>query len=92
MVNGSVTIDGLDAEAYTLTETKAPEGYNLLTESETITVTVDNSAEITVENVAGSTLPTTGGMGTTLIYIAGAVLVIGAGILLVVRRRMNAEQ
>ena len=92
VVNGSVTIDGLDAETYTLTETKAPAGYNLLTEDKKIEVTANNTASITVENVAGSTLPTTGGMGTTLIYIAGAVLVIGAGILLVVRRRMNAEQ
>lgn len=92
VVNGSVTIDGLDAETYTLTETKAPEGYNLLTESETVTVTADNKASITVENVAGSLLPSTGGMGTTIIYIVGAVLVIGAGIVLVVRRRMSANQ
>lgn len=92
VVNGSVTIDGLDAEIYTLTETKAPEGYNLLTEDKEIEVTTNNLAEITVENEAGSTLPTTGGMGTTIIYIVGAVLVIGAGIVLVVRRRMSANQ
>lgn len=92
VVDGSVTIDGLDAETYTLTETKAPAGYNLLTESKTVTVNADNTASITVENKAGSTLPTTGGMGTTIIYIVGAVLVIGAGIVLVVRRRMSANQ
>lgn len=92
VVNGSVTVDGLDAETYTLTETKAPEGYNLLTESKAVTVTADNTASITVENVAGSLLPTTGGSGTTMIYIIGAILVIGAGIVLVVRRRMSAQQ
>ena len=92
VVNGSVTIDGLDAETYTLTETKAPEGYNLLTAAKTIEVTANNTASITVENVAGSQLPTTGGMGTTVIYILGAVLVLGAGIVLVVRRRMSADR
>lgn len=90
IVNGSVTVDGLDAETYTLTETKAPEGYNLLTTPESITVTVDNTATITVENQAGSILPSTGGMGTTVIYIAGIVLVLGAGVTLIVRRRMRA--
>lgn len=92
VVNGSVTIDGLDAETYTLTETKAPAGYNLLTTPQTINVTDDDAALITVENVAGSTLPTTGGMGTTILYIAGAALVLGAGVTLVVRRRMNSDR
>lgn len=92
VVNGSVTIDGLDAETYTLTETKAPAGYNLLTESKTVTVTADNAASITVENQAGSTLPTTGGMGTTIFYIVGGVLVAGAAVLLITRRRMNANK
>lgn len=91
VVNGSVTIDGLDAETYTLTETKAPEGYNLLTESKDAVVNVDNTASVNVVNQAGSTLPTTGGMGTTVLYAVGAALVIGAGITLVVRRRMNHE-
>ena len=66
VVNGSVTVDGLDAEPYTLTETKAPNGYNLLDGSKTITVTVDNTAKITVENVAG----------IILVIGAGIVLVV----------------
>ena len=90
-VNGSVTIYGLDAEDYTLTETKAPDGYNLLDEDETLTVKADNTGEITVVNEAGSLLPSTGGMGTTILYAVGAVLVIGAGIALIVRRRNHHE-
>ena len=96
--NGTATVSGLAGKTYWLEETKAPDGYNMLTERREVTFTTnDNPANadfvnITIENQAGSLLPSTGGMGTTLIYIAGAVLVIGAGILLVVRRRMNAEQ
>ena len=95
---GKATISGLAGKSYWLEETKAPDGYNMLTERRAVTFASNadpakaDFADITVENQAGSLLPSTGGMGTTLIYIAGAVLVIGAGVLLVVRRRMNAEQ
>ncbi len=37
--SGLITIEGLDADAYVLTETKAPEGYNLLKDPITITIT-----------------------------------------------------
>lgn len=95
---GKATISGLAGKSYWLEETKAPDGYNMLTERRAVTFASNadpakaDFADITVENQAGSLLPSTGGMGTTLIYIAGAVLVIGAGVLLVVRRRMNAER
>ena len=36
--SGEITINGLDADAYVLTETKAPEGYNLLKDPITITI------------------------------------------------------
>lgn len=91
VVNGSVTIDGLDAETYALTETKAPAGYNLLTTSMDAVVNVDNTASVDVVNQAGQELPTTGGMGTTALYAVGAALVIGAGVTLVVRRRAHHE-
>ena len=96
--NGTATVSGLAGKTYWLEETKAPDGYNMLTERRAVTFNTNadpaiaDFTNIIVENQAGSLLPSTGGMGTTLIYIAGAVLVIGAGILLVVRRRMNAEQ
>ncbi len=77
IIAGDVKIEGLDADTYTLTETKAPEGYNLLTTP--IKVVVDKatvegenvtfvSANKEVENKTGSLLPETGGMGTTLLF------------------------
>ena len=102
--NGHIYAYGLDADTYILTETETLPGYNLL--SDTITVTIDEDGKVTykyssfqgtggdtikVENNTGSELPTTGGMGTTALYVVGGVLVAGAGITLVVRRRMSAE-
>lgn len=94
-----VTIYGLEAGDYTLTETQAPTGYNILTESIEITIEDDGTVKIggkttsdetiTVVNTSGSVLPSTGGMGTTILYIAGIALVLFAGIMLVTRRRMS---
>ena len=102
--DGVFSVIGLDHGTYFLVETKAPEGYNLLTEEVEVNVvathkeetadsaktvfTVNGKSEITVENKAGIVLPETGGMGTTMIYILGAVMVLGAGVLLVTKRRM----
>ena len=74
---------------YTLTETKAPDGYQLLTSNITITV---NGGEvhvngagaeyengiITVPNITGTELPETGGPGTTILTIGGLLLMAGA--------------
>lgn len=102
-VNGQLEIKGFDANTnYYLEETKAPDGYNMLTERVEIAVKEANleanvsdgtyqSGGVHVVNKTGSELPTTGGMGTTALYVVGGVLVAGAGITLVVRRRMSAE-
>ena len=93
---GKATVDGLAGKNYWLEETKAPNGYNMLTERQVVTFNdndtpaTDDFAAVTVENHAGSELPSTGGMGTTVIYIVGGVLVAGAAVLLVTRRRMHA--
>ena len=102
---GKFKIQGLDADTYYLTETKQPDGYNLLKES--IKIKIDESGAITyatksatnldpmssgnieVENKTGSILPSTGGMGTTLFYIFGAILVIGSGVVLITKKRMK---
>ena len=42
---GLIEITGLDADQYKLTETKAPEGYNLLTAPITFTITSETTAD-----------------------------------------------
>lgn len=102
---GKFKIQGLDADTYYLTETKQPDGYNLLKESIKIKIDEDgaityatksatnldpmSSGNIEVENKTGSILPSTGGMGTTLFYIFGAILVIGSGVVLITKKRMK---
>ena len=102
VTNGNtITINGLDSDVtYSLKETKAPTGYNLLETAVEVKATSTTSGEgedaVTtiafskqdVENNKGSVLPSTGGMGTTIFYILGTMLVIGAGVVLVTRRRM----
>lgn len=97
--SGKVSFAGLAAGTYTLTETETLAGYNILTDSITVTIAADGTAtfvgatgtgnEVTVVNNAGSTLPSTGGIGTTIFYVIGGILVLGAGVLLVTRRRMS---
>lgn len=96
-VKGIITIDGLDAETYTLVETKAPDGYNKLKDPTTIKITAtstDNGTNVTVsgnnvtvENNKGSLLPETGGMGTVLFTVVGT-----AGILAVLYSFMKSNR
>lgn len=97
---GKFTIQGLDADTYYLTETKAPAGYNKLAAPVTIVIgengVVNGTTEapqgvneVKVLNQTGTELPSTGGMGTTLFYVLGSVLVVGAVVLLVTRKRMS---
>ena len=93
--HGAASFDGLDNGDYYLVETKAPDGYNQLTEPHKVTVagsstdTTKLTAIAKVANSTGAELPSTGGMGTTIFYVLGAVLVVGAGVLLVTKKRMN---
>lgn len=87
---GQVVIKGLKGETtYYLEQTKAPDGYNILTERQAIKVTPDNKAEAIVVNKKGGLLPSTGSIGTTMFYISGAVMLIGAFIFMVSKRRMK---
>lgn len=103
--DGVVRFEGLPAGTYTITETKAPEGYNILTETLDVTITwdretadftyegaVDNNgvARITIVNQAGDELPETGGIGTTIFYIIGGILLVAALVVLVTRKRVGA--
>jgi LPXTG-motif cell wall-anchored protein len=91
-VKGEIVIKGLDFDTtYTVKETVAPEGYNLLTEPQTIDKDGDNFALLTVINTTGGTLPSTGGMGTTIFYVAGGILVVAALVVLITKKRMDAQ-
>lgn len=102
--DGYVNIQGLAAGIYVLEETKAPDGYNKLKDSITITVNqksdgtkeiiannVDATGTVKVLNNTGSLLPSTGGMGTTLIYLIGGALVLGSGFVLANKKRAKAK-
>jgi hypothetical protein len=82
--SGQFDITGLKLGTYYLAETKAPDGYNILTSKIKVVIKKDadgkpaiyvnnddiNKQEtVKVLNEAGSLLPSTGGMGTTLIYL-----------------------
>ena len=99
--NGKVNIYGLAGKTYTLTETKAPAGYNKLVTPETVNLAEGSKAHATfdanvykdggvvVKNNAGTVLPSTGGMGTTLFYVVGGGLMVAAVVLLVTKKRME---
>lgn len=99
--DGQAVFYGLAYGTYYLVETKAPEGYNLLTQP--ITVEINESSHLTKadgwENAEGEVidntihvvntkfiLPETGGMGTTVFTVAG-ILIIGAACLLLLSNR-----
>lgn len=94
---GKATIQGLRSGTYYLEETKAPDGYNKLTERVKVEIKDANltatqgennqwTGGVVVENEAGIQLPTTGGIGTTVFYVLGTLLVLAAVVLLVVRK------
>lgn len=104
VVNGKTHISGLDKVNYWLEETRAPDGYNKLTERREVvlsggsknttmeasaTAWAEGNGGVVVENHAGTVLPSTGGMGTTLFYVIGGGLMVAAVVLLVTKKRME---
>lgn len=93
--NSKLRIYGLDTGTYSLTETKAPDGYYKSTTPKEITITdeadgvdgiLDNGDgtgiyKANFQNSSEFQLPVTGGMGT-VIFVAGGIVFIGLGILL----------
>lgn len=94
---GKVVIRGLDDETYYLEETKAPTGYNPLTEMVEVDVNgvVNTNTDtyemtnVTVVNYTGAELPETGGIGTFLFVTIGSLMVLAFGVLLVTKLRMS---
>lgn len=99
--DGKLNISGLKAATYTLTETKAPQGYQLLVEPLTMIVNETSNTAVTVsadsddirmiKNVKQPNLPLTGGMGTILFTVAGLAL-IGGGAFFFIRSRKTRKE
>ena len=95
--NGVAEVRGLKDGTYTLIETKAPAGYNLLSKAIEVVIAGSNSDATTptykvdVGNSTGSMLPGPGGIGTRIFYIAGAALLLGAVVVLLVKKFKKAE-
>lgn len=99
--DGAADFKGLKNGEYSIIETAAPAGYNMLTKPVAVTIqnndsqtisTADLIKEIGVANSTGTTLPETGGIGTTLFYVFGGLLVVGAAVLLITKKRMNTKK
>lgn len=86
---GKIEFDNLDWDNYILKETKAPEGYRLLTKE--IALTIDKEhllIEKTIKNTKQDwDLPETGGMGTLLFYILGLLIMVSAVFFFIKRKR-----
>ena len=101
VVDGLARIKGLDNGTYYLKETKAPDGYTLLTTPASFTISSANlykevhdgvvsaGAAVYVENNKGVTLPETGGLGTLLFTVLGGGTALGTGVVLVTKKRMS---
>lgn len=87
-------VNGLEAKDYWLVETKAPDGFNKLTNPIKVTITKTTDAEWTVskdgtdekdkiidiENSTGSLLPSTGGAGVIVFAGVAILLVFGVAV------------
>ncbi len=93
--DGTVAISGLAAGTYYLLEIEAPQGYNVLTDAQPVTLTKGVDGEkgdlllVTsqVANNKGALLPSTGGMGTVAFAVVGLIVMAGAAITLIIKKR-----
>lgn len=78
--DGKILMYGLSYGTYYIVETKAPGGYNLLTEPVTVEINGESHLEESVVTVYNTKflLPETGGMGTGLFTVFGLVCIGGA--------------
>lgn len=94
-VNGAAEISGLAAGTYYLLEIEAPQGYNVLTAAQPVTLTKGKNANNVdqllatpqVANNKGTILPSTGGMGTVAFAVVGLIVMAGAAITLIIKKR-----
>lgn len=94
--DGTLDFKRLAPGTYTVTETKAPAGYQLLASPITVTLTADNATtdgmyQITVTNSKFLT-PVTGGVGTTIFVVVGLAMIVMGGTLLFVATRKKESK
>lgn len=90
--SGMALFYGLEYGTYYIVETKAPDGYNLLTEP--IMVEIHETShldgnKVTVVNTKFA-IPETGGIGTTVFTVAGIAAIAAAAAMLVLTRKRKA--
>lgn len=89
--NATTDIYKFDTGTYTMTETKAPDGYSLNSTSYNVNISTalaDNEGYVTVTATDTKTfLPATGGAGTLVFTISGAALIVFAGVMLMIFKR-----
>lgn len=98
-VNGSLTFQGLNPGTYWLVETKAPDGYKVMSKALKIVIeekdpdTEQGYAEkVTILNTANVSLPITGGIGTLIFTFSGIALMGAAALLYIRSRRKKATE
>lgn len=93
--NGAASSPRLACSTYFLVETKAPKGYDYLTEALWVTVkpeTISETEVLRIANYPGALLPETGGKGTNLMISIGSVTSLSAAVFLITEKKMHAYE
>jgi len=104
-LSGLIRLIGVNMGSYSLVETKAPDGYNLLKDPIRVRITHNtgdgisilyvNDSEtmpqiVKVENNSGNEFPGTGGIGRVIFIMTGSLLMAGALAALIIRKRARS--